>query len=193
MLTEPNHPSCPRGKLIAQTFCDIHLIEHYGIGIRRIERECAKNGNGMPKREQKCGCFVTTYHPMETGQTSSNAIAPSDGATNGAAKLPDVQQRIVDTIKACPGINAVKLATELDLGTSTIDRGVRYLKNLNLIEFRGSRKTGRMIANDFEKFKNVDVGFDDCYDQTPAVLTANGRRNGLPMARRSCANLPREG
>jgi len=146
MLTEPNHHSCPRNKLIAQAFYDIHLIEHYGSGIRRIERECAKNGNAVPKWEQKCGFFVTTYHPRETGQASSNVIAPSEGAINGAAngavKLPDVQQRIVDAIKACPGINAGKLAIELDLGTSTIDRGVRCLKNLDLIEFRGSRKTG---------------------------------------------------
>ena len=146
MLTDPNHPSCPRNKLIAQAFYDIHLIEHYGSGIRRIERECAKNGNAVPKWEQKCGFFVTTYLPRVTGQISSNVMAPPDGAINGvingAIKLSDVQQRIVVAIKACPGINAGTLATTLNLGTSTIDRGVRYLKDLNLIEFRGGRKTG---------------------------------------------------
>ena len=26
---------------------------------------------------------------------------------------------------------------------------------------------GRIIANDFEKFENADVGLDDCYDPTP--------------------------
>ena len=100
----------------------------------------------MPKWEQKCGFFVTTYLPRTTGQISSNVMAPHDGAingvVNGAIKLSDVQQRIVDAIKVRPGINAGTLATTLDLGTSTIDRGVRYLKDLNLIEFRGSRKTG---------------------------------------------------
>ena len=129
-------------KLIAQVFYDIHLIEHYGSGIRRIARECAKNGNAVPKWEQKCGFFVTTCLPRTTGQISSNVIAPPDGAINGAIRLPTIQQRIVDAIKAHSGINAGTLATALDLGASTIDRGVRYLKDLNLIEFRVSRKTG---------------------------------------------------
>ena len=63
MLMKENHPSRPRNKLIAQAFYDIHLIEHYGSGIKRIKKECDQNGNDYPILHNEMGTFSTTYLP----------------------------------------------------------------------------------------------------------------------------------
>lgn len=47
-LEDPDHPSRPRNKLIAQVFYDLHVIEQYGSGIRRIQNDCDRNGSPYP-------------------------------------------------------------------------------------------------------------------------------------------------
>ena len=71
-MTE-NHPSRPRNKLIAQAFYDIHLIEHYGSGMKRIKQECDQNGNDHPIMQNEMGTFSTTYFPRKADDTI-NAI-----------------------------------------------------------------------------------------------------------------------
>lgn len=61
MLENPEHGSRPRNKLVAQVFYDMHLIEHYGSGTRRIKDECLKNGNRFPRWSQQYGSFITVY------------------------------------------------------------------------------------------------------------------------------------
>ena len=43
-LMKPTYPSRPRNKLIAQAFFDMGIIERYGSGIKRIKKECDKDG-----------------------------------------------------------------------------------------------------------------------------------------------------
>ena len=73
MLMTENHPSRPRNKLIAQAFYDIHLIEHYGSGMKRIKQECDQNGNDYPIMQNEMGTFSTTYFPRKADDTI-NAI-----------------------------------------------------------------------------------------------------------------------
>ena len=73
MLMTENHPSRPRNKLIAQAFYDIHLIEHYGSGMKRIKQECDQNGNDFPIMQNEMGTFSTTYLPRKADDTI-NAI-----------------------------------------------------------------------------------------------------------------------
>jgi len=69
MLMTENHPSRPRNKLIAQAFYDIHLIEHYGSGMKRIKQECDQNGNDYPIMQNEMGTFATTYLTRKTDDT----------------------------------------------------------------------------------------------------------------------------
>ena len=81
------------------------------------------------------------------GTPVADAIAPlhrttRGGAINGAIKLTENAQRVQRMIEDNPGVNSVQLAKELKLGTSTIDRAIRLLKDAKMIEHRGSKKTG---------------------------------------------------
>ena len=68
LLMMEDHPSRPRNRLIAQAFYDIHLIEHYGSGIRRIKDECDANGNAYPIWRDDLGTFSTTYLPRNASE-----------------------------------------------------------------------------------------------------------------------------
>ena len=39
------------------------IIERYGSGIKRIKKECDKNGNPYPEWSDIYGEFATTYRP----------------------------------------------------------------------------------------------------------------------------------
>ena len=64
------------------------------------------------------------------------------GALNGALNLTPTQQKVYGEIAGKKGITAEQIVSSLGLGKSTIDRCIQYLKSINLIERRGSRKTG---------------------------------------------------
>lgn len=60
-LDNPDHSSRPRNKLIAQAFYDMHIIEHYGSGVRRMRRECDKNGSPYPTWTSAKGEFCIRF------------------------------------------------------------------------------------------------------------------------------------
>ena len=79
----------------------------------------------------------------ETHDKGNGAISGAvNGAVNDGVKISRTQRRVMEAIGSQPGINARRLANLLGLGTSTVDRSVRMLKDLNLIEFSGAPKTG---------------------------------------------------
>ena len=84
-MTE-NHPSRPRNKLIAQAFYDIHLIEHYGSGMKRIKQECDQNGNDYPIMQNEMGTFSTIYLPRKTDDTIKSASGTINETVNETIK-----------------------------------------------------------------------------------------------------------
>jgi len=63
LLMDPRHASRPRNKIIAQAFFDMGVIERYGGGIKRIKKDCDRNGNAYPDWIDRSGEFVTEYRP----------------------------------------------------------------------------------------------------------------------------------
>jgi len=60
-LYDPNHPSKPRNKLIAQVFYDIGEIEKYGSGIQRMINACKNNSIPEPTFEEAFGGFHIVF------------------------------------------------------------------------------------------------------------------------------------
>ena len=97
MLENPEHGSRPRNKLVAQVFYDMHLIEHYGSGTRRIKDECLKNGNKLPRWSQQYGSFITVYDSRLKEEEPLNepingrhdTIKSADGTINGTMNRHD--------------------------------------------------------------------------------------------------------
>ena len=74
-LENPDHPSRPRNKLIAQVFYDLHVIEQYGSGIRRIKDACAANGNPAPILMSEHGAFTMKFLIRTNGTPNSTPMA----------------------------------------------------------------------------------------------------------------------
>ena len=161
-LEDPEHGSRPRNKLIAQAFYDMHLIEHYGSGIRRIKDECAKNGNKPPTWSQKYGSFITVYESRLNENESANGLRePVNEVVSGphevvseADNKPDnnrttnrtLDNIIVEVVRRSPGISRAEVAKVVGKGKSVVAEAVARLKAIGAIEHRGSKKTGGYYA-----------------------------------------------
>ena len=156
-LLDPNHPSSPRNRLVAQAFYDMHLIEHFGSGIRRIEEDCRANGNLLPEWKNEFGTFSTTYLPrtatafspclgketktngeMKDGEKENEGI--SEGINEGINE--GITGRVLSLIREHPGINAPLLKTRMGKSLASVERAIASLVKLGQIEHRGSKKTG---------------------------------------------------
>ena len=66
------------------------------------------------------------------------------GHKNGTINdtINDNEKLIYNRIVSSPGISAVTLANEFGKSIITIKRALKHLVELNIIEYRGSKKTG---------------------------------------------------
>lgn len=69
-LDNPDHSSRPRNKLPAQAFYDMHIIEHYGSGVRRMRKECDNNGSPYPVWTSEKGEFCIRF-PARTMESAA--------------------------------------------------------------------------------------------------------------------------
>lgn len=60
-LYDPDHPSNPRNRLIAQVFYDIGEIERYGSGIQRMIQSCLDAGLPPPEFKEVFGGFQVIF------------------------------------------------------------------------------------------------------------------------------------
>lgn len=63
-----------------------------------------------------------------------------NGTINGT--INDTEKLIYNCIITSPCISAVALANEFDKSIRTVMRVLKHLMELNIIEYRGSKKTG---------------------------------------------------
>ena len=154
-LLDPNHPSSPRNRLIAQAFYDLHLIEHFGSGIRRIAEDCRGNGNDLPEWKNEFGTFSTTYFPRSAVGLFPNTGEETETVTNSGERGKDginegikdginegINGMVLSLIRKQPGINAPLLGKKLEKSLASVERAIACLVKLGQVEHRGSKKTG---------------------------------------------------
>lgn len=88
LLMDPRHASRPRNKIIAQAFFDMGVIERYGGGIKRIKKDCDRNGNTYPEWIDRTGEFVTEYRPRDARKIENGGETLEHGSkeTESGAK-----------------------------------------------------------------------------------------------------------
>lgn len=69
-----------------------------------------------------------------------NLSGHKNGTINGT--INDTEQMIYNRIVSSPGISAVTLADDFGKSIRTVMRVLKHLADLNIIEYRGSKKTG---------------------------------------------------
>ena len=115
-------------------------MEGWGRGIPDIYDLC--KAAGMPEPEFD---FVPNYVCLTIRfKTPITPYVSGDGPVNGQlnGQLNDSQKETLNYIIQHQGCNTTVIAKGLDKPFRTIDKHVHVLLSLNLIERRGSRKTG---------------------------------------------------
>ena len=117
-------------------------MEGWGRGIPDIYDLC--KAAGMPEPEfdfvPNYVCltirFKTPLRPYVSGDVNGDV----NGRLNG--RLNPTQQTVYDSIIGHPGIKAKDISAKYKIQIDTLNKVIRALTEMNLIERLGSRKTG---------------------------------------------------
>ena len=140
-----SHPSEPPNETIARVMYYSGVIEHWGRGLSMIFEECERAGLPQPIITDERGVVrVTFMRPNLSGHKNGTINGTINGMINGTINdtIKDTEKLVYNYIIASPGISAVDLANELGKSVRTIMRVLKHLVELNIIEYRGSKKTG---------------------------------------------------
>ena len=139
--------SLPVNEAIAGALFKSGKSEGWGRGILNIYTGCKEAGLPEPEYD-----FVTHFvsltirfkHPLTPYLTRPAAL--DEGVNEGVNEaLASVGRSVTETylqIKKNPGLNVPLLAKKMKKGSSTIERHIAILREKNLIEHRGSDRTG---------------------------------------------------
>jgi len=160
-LLANNYISKARNKLIARAFKEAGIIEKYGSGIKRVFDICKDHGVIPPIFEEVFNGFrVVLFKERLSDKSNKGKVkklnepvnVPVNGTLNGILNgilngtlngtLNSTQQKVFDSIKTKPNIKAKEIAIILDMPLDTLNKQLRYLTTIGLIERRGSKKTG---------------------------------------------------
>ena len=97
---------------------------------------------GLPTPEYRQNEFMV-YATIRQAKDAAGQVAGNDGL-NGQinGQLNDSQKETFEFIKAHEGYNTTKIADDLGKPFRTIVKHINVLLELNMIERRGSKKTG---------------------------------------------------
>ncbi|MBR1801029.1 MAG: MarR family transcriptional regulator [Bacteroidaceae bacterium] len=110
-------------------------------------REESETSLNSPEQEQTLlefkdeGINIPSDIPPESSDNPSSEtldIPP----TESSKALSSVQQSVLDAIKAHPGLKVPGISDETGIPAKSVERHVKALTTLGLIEHRGSKKTG---------------------------------------------------
>lgn len=164
-LDNPDHSSRPRNKLLAQAFYDMHIIEHYGSGVRRMRKECDKNGSPYPVWTSEKGEFCIRFPARTTESAAKLGIdlaklglddsqdAPKESESTLKTEEKTIEkttekiiekttEKIMSIMKARPNVTTAELADAIGLSIATINWNIRKLKDANRIRRIGPDKGG---------------------------------------------------
>lgn len=131
--------SFPKNPNIAQLFTQMGRSEELGTGIRNVFKYSkAYSGSDQIVFSEE-DIFISKV-PLSRVLGTDLKSDGLNGELNG--ELNTGQNLVYQCIKNHEGMNTSILSHELKMPFSTVDKHIRILKKKNLIERRGSRKTG---------------------------------------------------
>lgn len=128
-----SHTSEPPNETIARVMYYSGVIEHWGRGLSMIFEECMRAGLPQPKVTDERGVVKVIFMRPDLSGHKNDTINDT---------INDTEKLIYNCIVASPGISAVAMADKFDKSIITIKRALKHLVELNIIEYRGSKKTG---------------------------------------------------
>jgi ATP-dependent DNA helicase RecG len=130
------HISKRRNELIADLLSRAHFVERKGRGISLI---LGKEPTAV--FEEIAEIFITTFERKATQPSGKTGLIPqlSEGINEG---INEGIKYLLNCINENPGINAIRLSEKTEIPLKTLERWLKSLKKKQVIEYRGSRKTG---------------------------------------------------
>jgi ATP-dependent DNA helicase RecG len=133
------------------------FVNRFSRGIMRVKDELKENGNGEPEFDlslvtafkvikyisKKEG--VIRFNPKKDDhirlpngviKQENGAISPENGG------IKSTEAKIIYRIQLSPGLNGIEIAERIGKAYRTVQRYLSAFIETDIIEYRGSRKTG---------------------------------------------------
>lgn len=138
--------SVPVNKKLSEILLQLHISEKTGRGVPVITQRYGRNAYEF--RENSIVVTIPFNWINVMGDKASNKVGNKEGNKNAEYGLNQTQVRILAEIRNNPNITKARLMELLNLGKTTIDRGVSVLKKYGYIERVGSKKAGYWKAHE---------------------------------------------
>ncbi len=138
------HDSVLRNPAIAEMLYLTKYVETWGTGIKTMHELLKGAGLPEPLYEEIGSSFVVTFKKAEAKDRGTSTGTLNEGLSEGLSKgLNEGLKTLYAEIEKNPGIQAKDLSPILEnRPIKTIERQIKKLTELRLIERRGSRKSG---------------------------------------------------
>ena len=84
---------------------------------------------------------------VATATVGPDVITPNNGVINGAINLSETEKKILHFLKDNPCTTKPIIASSVGIGAGTVERAIKKLKVLKLLERVGSNKSGYWKVN----------------------------------------------
>ena len=156
-----------RNKAIANIFSQMGLVEAWGSGIKRIFNAAKEYDLPEPKFQEFDNMFRVelfrnnsmTELEKEAGESSEKSRRRVGEASDifRGYELSDTQKKIVNLLLCDRQLSAAKIAEQLGMGSRSIEKNIKKLKELGILIRHGSPKNGYWEVIDCGEKNNGDT------------------------------------
>ena len=137
-----------RNPNIANLLHRINYIEKMGTGISKIRR-LVKEAGLPPVKFEFDTFFAVTFKRLKSKIIFEKDKYEEFGIKFGIkGKKLERTERILRTLHSGSNISVVELADVFGVTTRVIEKDIKFLKSIGLIEFQGPRKTGKYVLTE---------------------------------------------
>ena len=148
-----------RNRKLGDFLKELDLTEGKATGIPTIVKEMKANGSpsAIFETDDARTFFIATFpiHPAFSSNDAQNDA--QNGAQNGA-QIPTYitarQQKIIELIKGNNKITRIELSEKLNFSKKTVERDIKYLKEQEILTYKGSARAGEWIVS---KNKKIEI------------------------------------
>ena len=146
-----NGISIPRNKELMRIYRDVELVESLGSGIPRILRaygeDCFKFTDNFIRITLPIRAYARVSGGVREGVSEGVSECVSEGVISNLEGMTDaVKEELLNILKLFKDDEGMKLkdiASNRERPVKTIERYVKILKDLSLLEFRGAPRNGK--------------------------------------------------
>lgn len=142
-----NGISIPRNKELMRIYRDVELVESLGSGIPRILRAYGEDSFKFTDNFIRITLPIRAYARVSGGVSGGVSEGVSEGVISNLEGMTDaVKEELLNILKLFKDDEGMKLkdiASNRERPVKTIERYVKILKDLSLLEFRGAPRNGK--------------------------------------------------